>query len=140
MEDRVQLWLQEGAPSRQVRHGMLAEIAKMLRTMHDHGIQHNCFFPKHVFIRLGRDGNAEARVIDLEKSRWRPSTTLCAIRDLYTLNYHSLCWSRTDRLWFFEQYLGVRRLTAFGKWLWRAVSSRSLRKKRIRQRVQLRSS
>lgn len=131
MEDRVQSWLKEGAPSRAVRLGMLAEIAKLLRTMHEHRIQHNCFFPKHVFARINPDRSVDVRVIDLEKSRWRPSKTVCAIRDLYTLNYHSLCWSRSDRLWFFKAYLELTRLTPFAKWLWRTIASRSAKKKRV---------
>jgi hypothetical protein len=131
MEDRVQRWLKEGAPARPLRLRMLAAVAALLRDMHAHGIQHNCFFPKHVFVRMATDGGIEARVIDLEKSRWRPSKVVCAIRDLYTLNYHSQMWSRSDRLWFFKSYLQVDRLTPFAKWLWRTVAARSDRKKRI---------
>jgi hypothetical protein len=97
--------------------------------MHDHGIQHNCYFPKHVFTRINDDGSVDARVIDLEKSRWRPSRTVCAIRDLYTLNHHSLCWSTSDRLWFFKSYLQIGRLTPFAKWLWRLTSSDARRRK-----------
>lgn len=73
----------------------------------------------------------DARVIDLEKSRWRPSRTVCAIRDLYTLNHHSLCWSTSDRLWFFKSYLQIGRLTPFAKWLWRLIERRSHRKNRV---------
>ena len=137
MEDRVQVWRKEGAPPRAVRLSILNEIAKLLRNMHEHGVQHNCFFPKHVFVRINPDQSVEARVIDLEKSRWRPSKLLCAMRDLYTLNYHSMSWSRSDRLWFFKQYLGLSRLTSYAKWLWRTIAARSLRKKRIREHAPL---
>ena len=140
MEDRVQGWLKEGAPPRKIRLSMLAEIAKVLQRMHDKGIQHSCFFPKHVFVRLDPDGKVEARVIDLEKSRWRPSKTLCAIRDLYSLNCHSMCWSRSDRMWFFKQYMGLAKLTTFSKWLWRKVSARTLKKGRIGQYASLKSA
>lgn len=130
MEDRVQRWLKEGAPARSIRRRMLAAIAALLRNMHVHGIRHNCFYPKHVFVRLDAEGNAEARIIDLEKSRWHPSRTVCAIRDLYNLNHYSLMWSRSDRLWFLKSYLQIDRLTPFAKWLWRAVAARTHRKKR----------
>ncbi len=132
MEDRVQRWLQEGAPARPVRLRYLKAIASLLRKMHDHGIQHNCFFPKHVFVRMKADGEVEARVIDLEKSRWRPHDSLSARRDLYSLNYHSQCWSRSDRLWFYKAYLQIERLTPFAKWLWRHIAVRTARKNRIR--------
>ena len=83
------------------------------------------------------DGGVEARVIDLEKSRWRPSKVVCAIRDLYTLNYHSQMWSRSDRLWFFRSYLQLERLTPFAKWLWRTIAARSGRKQRIQPPVRV---
>ena len=137
MEDRVQSWRKEGTPPRAVRLSILDKIAKLLRNMHAHGIQHNCFFPKHVFVRINPDNSVDARIIDLEKSRWRPSKTVCAIRDLYTLNYHSLCWSRSDRLWFLKAYLDIPKLTTYAKWLWRTVASRSLRKKRIHAQAPL---
>ncbi len=135
VEDRVQRWLKDGAPPRPVRLRILQATADLLRRMHDHGIQHNCFFPKHVFVRFDASGEVEARVIDLEKSRWRPSRIVCARRDLYTLNYHSFCWSRSDRLWFFKAYLQIDRLTPFAKWLWRHIESRSAKKDRIRTAV-----
>jgi len=131
MEDRVQQWLRDSAPPRAERRAIMLAIAGVLRDMHARGIQHNCFFPKHVFTRTGSDGQVDVRVIDLEKSRWRPFKTLCALRDLYTLNHHSLCWSLSDRLWFFRQYLGITHLNAYAKWLWRRISSISYRKKRV---------
>ncbi|MBZ0142102.1 MAG: lipopolysaccharide kinase InaA family protein [Rhodocyclaceae bacterium] len=132
MEDRVQRWLREGAPARPIRLRYLRAVAALLREMHAHGIQHNCFFPKHVFVRMNADGGVEARVIDLEKSRWRPHGALCARRDLYSLNYHSQCWSRSDRLRFYKAYLQIERLTPFAKWLWRHIAARSARKNRVR--------
>jgi hypothetical protein len=132
MEDRVQHWLREGAPVRSIRLRYLRAVAALLKRMHDHGIQHNCFFPKHVFVRMHPDGEVEARVIDLEKSRWRPHGSLCARRDLYSLNYHSQCWSRSDRMWFYKYYLSIDRLTPFAKWLWRNIAIRSARKNRVR--------
>lgn len=130
VEDRVQRWLKEGSPDRQVRQRIMKAVAGLLRDMHAHGIQHNCFFPKHVFTRLNTDGSVDVRVIDLEKSRWRPVKILCALRDLYTLNHHSLCWSRVDRLWFLKEYLQISRLTSYAKWLWRHIEVRSIRKNR----------
>lgn len=131
MEDRVQRWLRNGAPPRAVRLRLLGAVAALLRKMHDHGIQHNCFFPKHVFTRINEDGSVDARVIDLEKSRWRPARTICALRDLYSLVRPSLCWSRSDRLWFLKAYLRIEHLTPYAKWLWRHIEARSLRKNRI---------
>ena len=131
MQARAQQWLEGGAPARPIRLRYLRAVADLLARMHAKGIQHNCFFPKHVFTRMNPDGSVEARVIDLEKSRWRPGRLLSARRDLYSLTLQSLCWSRTDRLWFFKAYLGIERLTPYAKWLWRHVESRSLKKGRL---------
>ncbi|MDR2219045.1 MAG: lipopolysaccharide kinase InaA family protein [Methylobacillus sp.] len=130
MEDRVQRWLQTGAPPQAIRRRMLAAIADLLRNMHVHHIQHNCLFPKHVFTRVNADGSIEVRVIDLEKSRVRALKTACVIRDLYALNSESQMWSRSDRMWFFKSYLQIKRLTPYAKWLWRTVTSRAIRKGR----------
>lgn len=131
MEERAQGWLEGGVPARPIRLRFLRAVAGLLAQMHAKGIQHNCFFPKHVFTRQNPDGSVEARIIDLEKSRWRPAKTLSARRDLYSLTRQSLYWSRTDRLWFFKAYLGIGRLTPYAKWLWRDVESRSLKKDRL---------
>ncbi len=136
MEERVQYWLDHGAPVQKIRRNYLKAVAGLLSKMHSHGIQHNCFFPKHIFTRMNPDGQVEARVIDLEKSRWRPVRTLSARRDLYSLVRQSLHWSRTDRLWFFKAYLGIKRLTPYAKWLWRDIECRSMKKNRIHKHVQ----
>lgn len=133
MEDRVSQWLKEGAPDRQERARYLVSVAKLLHDMHAHGIQHNCFFPKHVFTRMKTDGSVEARVIDLEKSRWRPLRTLSARRDLYSLIRQSQQWSNTDRLRFFKAYLEIEKLTPYAKWLWRDIESRSIKKNRLQK-------
>lgn len=131
LEESVDGWIKEGAPPRSTRRLILKAVADLLRQMHAHGIQHSCFLTKHVFIRTTSEGSVEARVIDLEKSRWRPSKTLCAMRDLHTLNRFSSCWGVVDRVWFFKEYLNTSRLTPFAKWLWHNIASRSIRKNRI---------
>jgi hypothetical protein len=131
LDSQVQSWMSEGAPSRALRQGVLKAVASLLRDMHAHGIQHSCFFSKHVFVRLNEDGSVDARVIDLEKSRWRPLKTLCAMRDLYSLSRFSSYWSRSDRLWFYREYLGIPRLTPYAKWLWHRIEARAIKKKRV---------
>jgi hypothetical protein len=131
MEDRVQRWLQTGAPPQAVRRRILEVIAALLRDMHTHHIQHSCFFPKHVFVRVNADGGVEARVIDLEKSRQRLLKTTCAIRDLYSLSSDSQMWSKRESLWFLKSYLQIKRLTPYAKWLWRTVAARVIRKGRV---------
>lgn len=132
LEDIVDTWLKGGAPSRVRRRHILKSVAELVQRMHGHGIQHSCLLAKHVFVRQNADGSVNARVIDLEKSRWRPFRTLCAMRDLHSLNRFSSCWNLTDRLWFFKEYLAISHLTPYAKWLWRNIGARSVKKNRIR--------
>lgn len=127
----LNLWSEMPHP-RAIRVACVQAVAALLQGMHRHGIQHNCLYPKHVFVRDMPDGRVEARVIDLEKSRWRPFATLCALRDLDTLNRYAEGWRQTERLRFLESYLGTPRLTAHAKWLWRALAARKARKARSR--------
>lgn len=104
-------------------------VADLTRRMHACRIQHNCYYPKHVFVRVGPDGAVEARVIDLEKSRWRPLAVFCALRDLDTLNRHAPGWSRAERLYFLKAYLRRDRLTPYGKWLWHKLAARAAKRR-----------
>ena len=133
LEALTQAWLANGRPLRGERERVLLAVADLLSRMHAHGILHSCFYPKHVFVRVPAEGPAEARVIDLEKSRRRPLKVLCALRDLYSLMHYSApVWSRTDYLRFLLAYLKLSRLTPFAKWLWRKVGARSVTKSKAR--------
>lgn len=118
----------QGALSFQIRKKVLQSVAALAGTMHRNHIQHNCFYPKHVFVRLNDNGDVEARVIDLEKSRWRPTSRLCALRDLDTLNRHSCNWSRTDRLRFLLAYMQIQRLSPQAKSLWQRLAGAAQKK------------
>lgn len=111
------------------RKEILATVALLTRKLHDARIQHNCFYPKHVFVKVDAGGTAEARVIDLEKSRWRPLRLICTLRDLDTLNRYARGWRRTERLYFLKTYLGLRTLTPKARRLWRTLAKRATRKK-----------
>jgi len=133
LSDYVHGWALDGIPPREGRRLVLKGVACLLRKMHEHHIRHGCFFPKHIFIRCNVDGGVEARVIDLEKSRFHPLRSMCAARDLYSLNQYSMeAWSRTDRVWFFKQYLGVTRLDPRAKQLWRRIAIYTANKRTAR--------
>ena len=135
LDDCVQGWIKNGLPSRSRRLRVLDAVAALARKMHASRIRHGCFYPKHVFVRCNADESVEARVIDLEKSRRHPLRVMCSLRDLHSLNYYSQSvWSRTDRLRFLEQYLGITRLNGYAKWLWRRIEKRSAEKSRARSR------
>ena len=74
-------------------------------------------------------------MIDLEKSRSHQlSIDRCAQRDLYSLSHYSpATWRKTDRVRFLKLYLGLPRLTAEAKRLWRNVVARSAEKDESRR-------
>jgi hypothetical protein len=128
LESQVQIWLESGFPPASARRPYLHAIADLSSQIHRNKIQHNCYYPKHIFVRMRPEGGVEARVIDLEKSRLRLLSLPCALRDLDTLNRHAPEWSRGDRLRFLKSYLGIGRLTPYAKWLWRRLAARAMRK------------
>jgi hypothetical protein len=120
----------DGWPERVERLRLMQSVAKIMRQMHRHKIQHNCFYPKHIFVRFDQD-EINVRIIDLEKAKLRFLHHLAPFRDLYTLNRHSQSWRRTDRLRFFLTYLSCKRLNPHAKTLWRKIAQRTLKKSRV---------
>jgi hypothetical protein len=129
LETLVKRWSKEGWPDKDVRLRLMKAVAKVMSRMHDHKIQHNCFYPKHIFVRFDGD-DISVRIIDLEKAKVRILRRFASCRDLYTLNRHSLSWRRTERLRFFLIYLGLVRLDQGAKALWRRIEKRTIAKGR----------
>ena len=130
LEEILRRWQSGSSPPLARRRNLMKAVAQLARTMHDHHIQHNCFYPKHVFVRFAPDDAVEARVIDLEKSRWRPLQRHCTLRDLDTLNRHAAGLGRTDRLRFLMAYLQTDQLTPELRRLWHELATRAGRKRR----------
>ena len=127
LEDLARDW-SPSPPLPEIRRAVIHAVARLLAQIHSHQLRHNCFYPKHVFVRLGQDGNVEARVIDLEKTKARPFGWDRDYRDLRTLNRHSYGWSLADRVRFFCAYLGQTKLQAHGKEKWRRIARRHFQK------------
>ena len=109
------------------RRQLLQTVARMVRRMHEAGIQHRSLYAKHLFVRA-RDDDFDVAIIDFEKSRHNPLPVLPAFFDLVTLNYRTAGWSRSSRLYFFKQYWDIGKLTRWHKWLCRSIQRRSLEK------------
>lgn len=106
------------------RRRLLRALARTIRKMHDAGVQHRCLYPKHLMIRETDD--YQVALIDLEKSRRVFTPYVHAIRDLITLNRHSTALSRSDRLYFFREYLQDSPLRPALHWLARTIDRKSL--------------
>jgi tRNA A-37 threonylcarbamoyl transferase component Bud32 len=127
LESLVERWLKDGWPDRKNRQRLMEAVASVMARMHDHKIQHNCFYPKHIFVRLS-ETELSIRIIDLEKAKVKMFRRHASFRDLYALNRHANGWSRTDRLRFFLLYLERERLDREAKLLWRKIVKRTIRK------------
>ena len=114
------------------RRELIARVAAVAARLHRHHLQHNCFYPKHIFIGE-LDGRVDVRIIDLEKTKWRLSRARAGLRDLDTLNRHSPAWSRTDRLRFLLAYYRQDRVDARVRKSWQALAARMRNKRRDRK-------
>jgi len=127
LQDWMQDWRGSGWPARRERHAVLQALAELLRRMHGHRLQHNCCYPKHLFLKRD-DAGWRARIIDLEKTKRTLWHTAARVRDLSTLHRHAPAWKRSDRMRFFLAYLGKDRLDPAAKRLARRVLRDAVRK------------
>ncbi|HTD66871.1 MAG TPA: lipopolysaccharide kinase InaA family protein [Candidatus Limnocylindria bacterium] len=118
---------QQIPPSPRLRRAVIRSVADLLRQIHAHGLRHNCFYPKHIFVRLDSAERVESRAIDLEKTKHSPFRHW-RMNDLGTLNRHAAGWSRADRVRFFKEYLSIPHLTEDAKMQWRHLARRLARK------------
>jgi len=117
------------------KKAVISAIAQMVKKMHQAGVQHRSLYPKHLFVSEDNGKNnavIKVAIIDFEKSRITPRITpwvvLLKIADLITLNYRTQGLSRTQRLYFFKQYVGVKKLSVWQKRLCRYIYHQSLKK------------
>lgn len=122
-----------GGPGVARRKGYAQALARVAADMHRRRIQHNCFYPKHLFVREhADDSGVDVRVIDLEKTKRPFSRRAARLRDLDALNRHTPQCSRSDRLRFLLAYTGAARLSPGVKKLWRELAALD-RKKHARK-------
>ena len=89
------------------KQSLLQSLACILRQMHQHKIEHNCLYQKHIFVRLHNE-SWNICLIDLEKAkkRWLKKTAM--MRDLSTLFRSSAHVSKTNMLRFFLDYRQIK--------------------------------
>lgn len=112
-------------PPLRLQRALLAAVAHTVRRLHDARVQHSSLYPKHLFVRLQGDAPPDVALIDLEKSRTTLLAPLRTVHDLDALNRHSAHWTRSARLYFLLQYLGLPRLTPWARLLCRWIMRRA---------------
>lgn len=113
------------------KRALLTEVAKNLKLLHQYHYQHNCLYPKHIFVKYV-DGTWRVRFIDLEKLKWQLFKRNAIHRDLITLYRHSDSnWSKKDRLFFFRAYQQEKKLSPRSKKLWRKLQIKNATKSKM---------
>ncbi|WP_339081460.1 lipopolysaccharide kinase InaA family protein [Pseudomonas sp. TMP9] len=77
---------------------LLQQIGRCLAKLHNARWQHGCLYAKHIFVRTQTQGTTtccEIALLDLEKSRRRPTRKQAALHDMLQLRRHSP-WDQTD--------------------------------------------
>lgn len=103
---------------------LIVAVAKVVRAMHDLGVQHRSLYPKHIFVKENPTGY-DVSLIDLEKSRKVGFPSWSAVLDLSTLDYRGPGWRESDRARFFKQYHGVDALNWWQKLQGYLINKRS---------------
>jgi hypothetical protein len=90
-------WLDdwEGLPE-ETRRGLVVACGDLARRLHDAGLMHGCFYPRHIFLRPEKNGQFAACLIDLEKTRrlWFPRRD--RVKDLEQFIRHAPQLSTTE--------------------------------------------
>ena len=130
LDDCIQNWQQTGWPDTAAWHRFIQHLAGVIRVMHQHRIQHNCLFPKHVFLS-DIDAEADIRLIDLEKAKHTFCPEQAMLRDLDSFNRRTPGVTRTDRLRFLLAYYGKQHVDRRVRKTWKKLAERARRKGRF---------
>ena len=112
--------------TRQRKRCLLKAIANASRRLHQSGVVHRAFYPKHIFVKNAFT-QAEVAFIDLEKSRFKQLSIFATYFDLAALYRHAEGWSHSDCLYFLLHYFQTPHLTPWLKFLCRMIVKRAVR-------------
>lgn len=129
LENLTEQLFANGRPALSVQRSIVKAVALYARKLHAAKVQHRSFYPKHLFVNMTNAHAPQLAVIDLEKSRINRFSLFRSLMDLSALNRHAEHWSRSRRMYFFLNYLGINRLSPYAKWLCRRIVKRSHRVK-----------
>lgn len=106
-----------------IRRRLIKAIATLTKKMHQNRLQHNCFYPKHIFVKQEND-QWSIKFIDLEKVKSTFTIKAATIRDLITLTVHSPAISPQDQLYFFKCYQNEHKLSQRSRKLLSIISNK----------------
>ena len=114
--------------SQQQRQQLLSSVAKVARQMHEQHLQHNCFYPKHIFVKQELN-SWSVKFIDLEKTKSTLTQHAATLRDLATLLRHSPNASLREQLYFLKAYKNEKKLSASSRQLIKNIQVKIAAKK-----------
>ena len=109
--------------NQQHRHQLLRRTAEVIRLMHEHHIQHDSLYPKHIFATPVNDG-WDVRLIDLEKAKHRLFKKRLVVKELATFRRHTYDWTEQEQSIFFKAYVDETELSEKSKKLWKQAAHR----------------
>lgn len=124
LEEVLNLWWNIANPKK--KSSLIAKVAIEIKRFHDLGLVHRALYPKHIFIK-NFAYSPEIALIDLEKARFNFLSSYRAYFDLAALSRHSFNVSTRQKLTFFKQYLGIKKMNFYQKFLCRLIAKRSER-------------
>jgi hypothetical protein len=114
-----------------MRQKLVCTTAHAIKQMHTQRLQHNCLYPKHIFVKQQED-DWDVRIIDLEKMKRTLRKNNAVKRDLSTLyRYADPRWTNNDRAYFFQCYCDGDTSSSCSKKIWRFIAAESRVKRRI---------
>jgi len=112
------------------KRAVLLKVAQASAKMHYWKFQHNCFYPKHIFVKKIEE-QWDVRFIDLEKLKRTIFKKQSIVRDLLTLYRHAdNHWTTKDRLYFFKCYVNEKKLSTRSKRLWHTIEKKLQNKRK----------
>lgn len=105
----LEAWTDTSDPPSGGRQAILRQVAELIARMHRAGFQHNCLYPKHLFVNT-RLTCPDVRLIDLEKAGWSVCARRRMTRDLAAFFRRSAFWTLAAQERFLVYYHGANDL------------------------------
>jgi hypothetical protein len=110
--------------SERALHGLIREVAGIVRRFHEAGYNHRDLYCRHFFIKEQASGQREIRLIDLQRvqrRRWRRRRWI--VKDLAQLAWSApkACIHCKHKIAFLHEYFGVKKFLPEHKRLIRSV-------------------
>ncbi len=136
LEQHFSQWKTTGFPAMELRNQIIAELAKVMRHMHDQHYKHCHLALKHVFLKI-QDNQVSAAFIDLETMRFWPVKSRCRNRDLRQFGKNLIDVRLTDRWRFIKAYVGVGKGAPLlkAKQLWKELERLRLKRQKKKARA-----